>query len=167
MSYQIRKATDRDIACLGAIESAADGLFPEGRIPSLGGTYPIEGFLRAVRNGLLLVAEADTVVVGFAVSEEAERALHLYVLAVHPNYGRRGIGKNLVVGVIEESRRRGLTGVTLTTFADLEWNGLFYEKLGFRVLAPHETDTTLASILSSEKAEGMQLRVAMLYLNAA
>jgi ribosomal protein S18 acetylase RimI-like enzyme len=167
MPYQIRKAMDRDIACLGEIESAADGLFPAGRIPSLGGTYPIQGLLEALRSGLLLVAEADTVIVGFAASGEVEHALHLYILAVHPNYGRRGIGSNLVVGMIEESGRRGLTGVTLTTFADLEWNGPFYEKLGFRILARHETDSRLASILSSEKAAGMERRVAMLYRNAA
>jgi hypothetical protein len=51
--------------------------------------------------------------------------------------------------------------------ADLEWNGPFYEKFGFRILAPHETDSTLASILSSEKAAGMQLPVATRYRNAA
>ncbi len=166
MLYLIRSATDRDIRVLADIEVAADTLFPEGRIPSPGSTYPRSDFERAQRDGLLLVAEVEDVVVGFAVSGELENALHLYLLAVHPDYGRRGIGASLVVSTTKESERRGLAGVTLTTFEDLKWNGPFYEKLGFRILAPHETSSTLASLLSRERAQGMRLRVAMMYRNA-
>ena len=167
MSYQIRKATKRDIVGLAGIERAAETLFPEGRVPSTGGTYPSGGFARAMQNGLLVVAEVDQAVVGFAVCEEVERALHLYLLAVHPEHGNQGIGKSLVVRVIEESQHRGLAGVTLTTFEDLKWNGPFYRKLGFQVLATHETSAVLASTLSRERLAGMELRVAMLYRNTA
>jgi ribosomal protein S18 acetylase RimI-like enzyme len=174
MKYKIRNAAEGDIAGLGDIERAADRLFPAGRIPSSDSTYPLEGFTRALREGLLLVAEVEPVdhepvdhrVVGFAVAWEAENALHLGGLAVHPDYGRRGIGRDLVVAVIAESARRGLAGVTLTTFEDLKWNGPFYAQLGFRTLAPPETSSMLAAILSSEAAAGMRQRVAMLYRNA-
>jgi ribosomal protein S18 acetylase RimI-like enzyme len=165
MEYKIRSAAECDIVGLGDIERAADRLFPAGRIPSSDSTYPLESFARALRDGLLLVAEVDAVV-GFAVAWEAENALHLGGLAVHPDYGRRGIGRDLVIAVIAESARRCLAGVTLTTFEDLKWNGPFYEQLGFRTLAPPETSSTLAAILSSEAAAGMRRRVAMLYRNA-
>jgi ribosomal protein S18 acetylase RimI-like enzyme len=120
-----------------------------------------------MREELLFIAEVEDAVVGFVVCGEADHALHLYLLAVHPNYGRRGIGRDLVVRVIEESARRRLTGVSLTTFEDLKWNAPFYQKLGFRILAPHETSANLASILSNERAAGMHQRVAMWYRNAA
>ncbi len=166
MLYQIRNATYLDINCLASIESAADRLFPEERLPTPASTYPSENLLRALHDGLLLVAEVNSVVVGFAVAGELEQALHLYAVAVHPDYGKRGIGRGLVVGIIEESARRALIGVTLTTFKDLSWNGPFYEKLGFRCFEPDETGATLTSILLSEKSAGMLRRVAMIYRNA-
>ena len=165
MLQQIRKARELDISYLPAIERAADRLFPEGRIPGSGSTYPTEDLLRALHDGLLLVAELDGVVVGFAVAGELEHALHLYALAVHPDYARRGFGRGLVDGIIEESARRALTGVTLTTFKDLSWNGPFYAQAGFRTLEVHETGAALASILSAEKSAGMCLRIAMMRRN--
>lgn len=166
MTYQIREGRKCDIPSLADIERAADGLFPDGRIPQPGTTYPSEDSARAVRDGSLLVADIDRVVVGFAVFEVVERALHLWVLAVHPNFGRRGIGKDLVVAVIAQSMQRELTGVTLTTFADLKWNAPFYEKLGFRVLPREERNSMIESVLQHETASGMSLRVAMLYQNS-
>ena len=64
-----------------------------------------------------------------------------------------------------ESARRALTGVTLTTFKDLSWNGPFYAQAGFRTLEVHETGAALASILSAEKSAGMCLRIAMMRRN--
>jgi GNAT superfamily N-acetyltransferase len=89
------------------------------------------------------------------------RIFIFYALAVRPDFGRRGIGRDLVLCVIEESKRRSLSGVTLTTFKDLKWNAPFkdlkwnapfYEKLGFRILESHERSAKLNSILSDEKA---------------
>lgn len=161
----IRQGTRHDFPTLAAIEHAADGLFPEGRIPSDGDTYPAQDFERAIHNGLLWVAQVDHIAVGFAVCEVVEDNLHLYAVAVHPTYGKRGIGKQLVLEVIEESVRRKLTGVTLTTFEDLRWNAPFYEKLGFRILPKTERTAMLDSVLAKERALGMSSRVAMFFEN--
>ena len=163
VSCRIRKATDCDIDCLAAIKREADSPFPEGRINVPGDTYPREGLIGALRDELLFVGEVGKTVAGFAVAGEAEQALHLYLLAVHPGFGRRGIGWALVVRVIEESAQRQLNGVTLTTFGDLPWNGPFYRKLGFRILASDELNPTLACILLREASAGLKRRVAMAY----
>jgi predicted N-acetyltransferase YhbS len=88
--------------------------------------------------------------------------LHLAGLAVHPDFGRRGIGAALVQRVLQIARDRALAGVILTTFDDLPWNGPFYRRLGFRVLAERDLSPFLAATLQRERAAGMQERVAML-----
>ncbi len=160
-SMRIRNADARDLPMLAAIEAAADTVFPEGRLPNVGSTYPADELAQAMRDGLLQVADVEGVVVGFAVSDVIGPVLHLYLLAVHPDHGRRGIGKALVECVIAESARRELSGVTLTTFEDLKWNAPFYRKLGFRILSGHEQTPMLASVLANEHAAGLRSRVAM------
>jgi N-acetylglutamate synthase-like GNAT family acetyltransferase len=160
--YRIRQGKLDDLPNLRDIELAADRLFPPGRVPETGATFPLPQLEAAVHNELLLIAEAAGGVVGFAVSAVCDRLLHLSLLAVHPDHGRRGLGTNLVLRVVEEARGRALAGVTLTTFADLKWNAPFYEKLGFHILAPDEWSPRLASLLTKEKEAGMNNRVAML-----
>jgi len=157
----IRAATEDDIPLLAAVESAADKLFPTDRIPQTGDVYPEESHRRALRRGVLLVAEVDETVVGFITSEPLDLAFHIFALAVDPNYGQRGIGRRLMTGAVEHALQRGFSEATLTTFEDLRWNAPFYQKLGFRVLAPHETNGALSSILDKELESGMRCRVAM------
>lgn len=166
MMYRVRKGRLADLPYLRDVELAADKLFPKGRVPDTGETFPMSRLEGAVRNGLLLIAEAGDAIVGFAASEPYDNLLHLHALAVHPDHGKQGLGRKMVLEVIEESRRRGLAGVTLTTFEDLRWNAPFYKKLGFRILDPKECNTTLESLLSKERESGMKNRVAMLHANA-
>jgi GNAT superfamily N-acetyltransferase len=159
--YPIRAGTEGDIPTLAGIERAADRLFPEGRLPIDGGTYPASAFSRALSEGLLLVADVGGAVSGFAVAEPVGQAFHLHLLAVHPDHGRRGIGRALVLRVIEEASRRDLASVTLTTFQDLPWNAPFYQTLGFRILPQTKQSRMLKATLEEERASGMSMRVAM------
>jgi GNAT superfamily N-acetyltransferase len=159
--YRIRVGTDDDIPTLRGIERAADRLFPEGRLPIDGGSYPDPAFTRALSEGLLLVADVRGAVSGFAVAEPVGQAFHLHLLAVHPDHGRRGIGRALVLRVIEEASRRDLASVTLTTFEDLPWNAPFYQTLGFRILPQTKQSRMLKATLEEERASGMSMRVAM------
>jgi glucosamine-phosphate N-acetyltransferase len=57
------------------------------------------------------------------------RAGHIEDVAVHPNYQRRGIGKALVMHLVEEARKRGCYKVILDCKDEL---AVFYEKCGFK-----------------------------------
>ena len=160
--YQIRRGQAGDLPYLREIELASDRLFPPGRVPGTGETFPPSQLEAAARDDLLFIAESAAEVVGFAVSAVCDPLLHLYLLAVRPDHGRRGLGTGLVRRVVEEARSRALAGVTLTTFADLRWNAPFYRKLGFCILEPDHRGPRLASLLAAEEEAGMRNRVAML-----
>ena len=162
---QIRLAEKAELLCLQEIERAADTLFPVGRLPDPDDVMPLEELVKAQDNGLLLVAVWEGAIAGFAVSQVSGDLLHLAEMAVHPDYGRRGIGTQLLTAVIQQAMDRDLSGVTLTTFRDLPWNTPFYEKRGFRILSNSELNPMLWEILTKEKRLGMKKRVAMLCSN--
>jgi len=162
LSYRIRKALEQDVELLGEIELAAAALFPAGRIPDPDEVTAASEFADAQADDLLLVAARDGSPVGFALCAVEGDRLHLAELAVHPDHGRRGVGRRLVQAVIDEAAARGLEGVTLTTFADLPFNGPFYQSMGFRVLPETELDSGLRGVLAHERARGLTERIAML-----
>ena len=162
-SQLIRFAEKADLAELQAIERAAATLFPEGRIPEVNDVMPIRDLEKAKESGLLLVATSQHLAVGFAMAQEQDGLLHLAVMAVHPDYGNRGLGRKLVLALIHEAARRRHPSVTLTTFEDLPWNGPFYRKTGFRALSDSELSPSLRDILAHEERLGMVNRVAMHY----
>lgn len=162
----IRLAEKADLAGLQTIERAAATLFPDGRIPDVDDVMPIDELERAMNSGLLLVATSHHLVVGFAMALEQDSSLHLAVMAVHPDHGKRGLGQALVLAIIREAARRQHRSVTLTTFADLPWNGPFYRKAGFRVLSDSELSASLRDILAHEESLGMVDRMAMQYVIA-
>ena len=166
-SQLIRLATREDLVGLQTIERAAATLFPDGRIPDVDDVMPIHELERAMDSGLLLVATSQHLVVGFAMAQEQDSALHLAVMAVHPHHGKRGLGQALVLAIVDEAARRQHRRVTLTTFEDLPWNGPFYRKAGFRVLGDSELSSSLRNILAHEESLGMVSRVAMQYVIAA
>lgn len=160
---QIRLAAKAELASIQAIEYAADMLFPAGYLPDPDDVMPLEDLAEAQSNGLLCVAVWAGAIAGFAVLEQFEDVLHLAEMAVHPDFGRRGIGTHLLTAVIRQAIDRKLSGVTLTTFHDIPWNAPFYEKRGFRILIDSELNPMLRNILKQEENLGMKNRVAMLY----
>jgi len=72
--------------------------------------------------------------VGFACVDLVDGAPHIWQLAVHPDHGRRGLGRALVEAVCDWARTERFDVITLTTYRDVPWNGPFYESLGFAAL---------------------------------
>lgn len=80
---------------------------------------------------LAVVAEIDNRVVGMArLTELTPDLLVLDQVSVDPEFGRRGVGRELLLSVADSARDLGYSAITGTTFRDLLFNGPFYAALG-------------------------------------
>ena len=163
--YRIAKARARDLSLLPEIERAAARLLV-GKAPeaALDGATSPEDFEVAHRQGQLWVALADGLPVGFAHVKVIEpNVAHLEELDVHPNHGRRGLGRHLVLAILMWAVTEKYESVTLTTFRDVPFNMPFYARLGFEVIPTSETSPAMRSKIEGETRRGLDpfRRVAM------
>lgn len=130
MTLIVRSAEQRDLEHVGRIEDEADRILVDLLHPDDWAPAP-SGAERAAAAGLLLVAEQDGVVVGFAHVLEPDGVCHLEQLSVLPLHARRGIGRSLLEAAKDGARARGHERMTLRTYADVPWNAPFYRSAGF------------------------------------
>ena len=166
MIYSIMPAQACHLHLLAAVEQAAASLFPPGSIPDAirGDSLPLSMLEQAVLDKALWVAVPDDdpgTPVGFALLGRAGPFPLLAQVDVHPNHGRRGIGRRLVNTVIDAMRCASDSYLFLTTFSDVPWNAPFYASMGFRVVDEAHTPEPLAVILTEERSRGLQNRIAM------
>jgi GNAT superfamily N-acetyltransferase len=143
---------------LQEIEAAAGLRFVNVGLPEIAASPPTEisRLQSALDAEALWVADlADAGIVAFAVTETLASSLHLSELSVLSAHGRRGVGAALVRHAERRAAQLGLGQLTLSTFSDVPWNGPFYAKLGFRVLADHEITPDLAAVRAREQASGL------------
>lgn len=155
----IRAARDDDaLTALSHIEREAARLFTPWGLDELFGsaTTPLEILRAAQRELRLLIAldEHEQHPVGFALLSRVDWHAHLDELSVHPDHGRRGIGRALVENAYEWAHQRGLPRITLATMRDIPFNGPWYARLGFRELHENELGPGLRSIFQRELAGG-------------
>jgi ribosomal protein S18 acetylase RimI-like enzyme len=162
VKHAIRTGTSADIPILEAIDDAAGELFPRDRLPDAEEPFPFDDYARSAQEGLLFVAEVGGEIAGYAMCSRYLDLLHLQQISVHPDHGRRGIGRALVERVLEEAGARALSAVTLTTFDDLPWNGPFYRSLGFRTITATARYPEVQEALDRERGLGMYARVGMI-----
>jgi len=147
-----------DLTKLAHVEHAANALF-EGR--GIAGVVAndvtsLEELTHAHVAGLLWVARDRTgEPIGFALLDIVDGHVHLEEIDVHPAHGRRGVGRALLDTVVGWAQRAGHRAVTLTTFRDIPWNAPFYQRAGFRALAPGELGPGLAALVRDEAARGL------------
>jgi GNAT superfamily N-acetyltransferase len=154
----VRAAVSADLPLLQDIERAAGEPFRIFGMPEIADDEPpaldlLERFLKA---GHAWVAEdAAGRLVAYLIGEPLDGAFHIEQVSVHPDAAHQGVGRTLIAYAAERARRQGLTGLTLTTFAEVPWNAPYYRRLGFRVLA--ETDLTpgLRRIHAAEAGHGL------------
>ncbi|HEU4653577.1 MAG TPA: GNAT family N-acetyltransferase [Steroidobacteraceae bacterium] len=160
--YRIRKATDRDLPSLPAIEQAACMLFLETRYAALA-EHPNASEHIDTAHDRVWVATYQDVPIGFAMARVHGDTVHLCELHIHPNFSRRGLGSQLIDHVAAWARTQNAISLTLTTFADIAWNGPYYSRLGFTTVARPELSEHLRVILQAEAAVGvpMEHRIAM------
>ena len=156
-NYTIVRARTQDLAHLRHVELAAarllSGYAPESVLTE---TTSHEELLRAAVDGLLWVALADDLPVGFAHVEVIDpTTAHLEEIDVLPAHGRRGLGTRLVTTVCSWAGTRGFESVTLTTFRDVPWNMPFYERLGFEVVPTSALSPALRAVVDDETRRGL------------
>jgi len=163
--YSITIARPKDLPLLPAIELAAakllHGIAPESVLTEATSQADLQ---TALGYGPLWVALADDQPVGFAHVELHEPGVaHLEEIDVHPDHGRRGLGRRLVMAVCEWATTAGYRSITFTTFRDVPFNMPFYARLGFEVIPPAQISSALRSIVDSEMRRGLDptRRVAM------
>jgi GNAT superfamily N-acetyltransferase len=159
----IRPAREDDAELLPDIEQSTGEAFraiPELAWLADGDNASPEQHRSLIAQGACWVAvDTDDQPVGLlnAVIENAGmegKTLHIWELDVRLDWQGRGIGSALLQQAIEQARRYGLAGVTLTTFRHVAWNAPFYRKSGFRVLEADETGDRLAALLRDEAERG-------------
>lgn len=93
--------------------------------------------------------------VAYLLADVVDGCAHLEQVSVHPEAAGHGYGRQLVAHLVGWARERDLPAVTLTTYADVPWNGPYYRRLGFRPLAPDQLTPGLLRLRRAEAAHGL------------
>ncbi len=153
IDYCIRLARVEELPALQEIERSAARLFAEIGFDAVANLdpLPLDFLQQQQRTGLVWVlAGVNDQPVGFAATRELDGALHLEEIDVHPEHGRRGLGKRLIEMLCLWAERQGYPAITLLTFRDVPWNAPFYSRLGFRVIEEDELGPGLLDMLARE-----------------
>ena len=84
----------------------------------------------------LVVLVAGDPPVGLCRIDAIASGAHLEQLSVHPDHGRRGVGRALLRAGCAWAAQHDYREVTLATYRDLPWNGPFYASEGFVEVGP-------------------------------
>lgn len=155
--YAIRPVRPEELALLPGVEQAAGRLFAgtsEAWIVD-DGDHSLADFTDWLRDGAIWVAVADDRIVGFAAVETIDGQSYLHELDVHPDHGRRGLGRRLIATAVAAARAVGQTALRLSTFRHIPWNAPYYVKLGFRELPEADWGPGLREVWRAEIASGL------------
>lgn len=148
--HEVRPAEPDELDLLEAIELAAVTRFDEIGF-DLQAEVPVARSAR--QPAAVLVAGRPPV--GFAWVELLDGHAHLEELAVLPEHGQAGLGRALVEAAAAWAATAGLAAVTLSTYRDVPWNGPFYARCGFEVLARRHWTRGLRRIRRAERRAGL------------
>lgn len=132
----VRRPRASELRRLADIENSGIGLFTdffgEEHVGDALRSPAPTGQQREDAPGFLLVVGRP--VVGFAHVLHLDGFAHLEQVSVLPEQMRRGLGTALVRAAMREAEADGFDRLSLCTYRDAPWNGLFYAGLGFTVL---------------------------------
>jgi GNAT superfamily N-acetyltransferase len=132
----VRLAEPDELTLLPALERAADSLFDE----VVRGPLPGPGSVEELAAAAVVLVAGDPPVGLCRVDRigPGDTGLHLEQLSVHPDHGRRGIGRALLRAAVAWARDARADALTLVTYREVPWNGPFYASEGFVELGPAE-----------------------------
>ncbi|WP_344409642.1 GNAT family N-acetyltransferase, partial [Catellatospora methionotrophica] len=146
--HRVRVGRVTELPLLVEVELAADRVFD-----AIGmGPLPPPGSVEELAAASCVLVAGDPPV-GFARLGVVDGQAHLEQLSVHPDHAGQGVGSDLLEASCEWAARAGHRAVTLTTFADIVWNGPFYARRGF--LPVTELSDGLREIRAHEAALGL------------
>ena len=161
----IRLATAADLTVLPDLERAAGAPFRDVGMPEIADddAPTPEELMPFQADGRCWVWAGEGAVAAYAIAEEVDGFGHVEQVSVRPSHARRGLGRELIDTIDTWAARRGLPGLTLTTFAKVPWNAPYYARLGFRVLPAEKQGPALRRIREAEIERGLDRwpRVAM------
>lgn len=154
----IREARPADLPELREVERAAGLAFrgigmdavADDEPPTLGELAAYQADGRA-----WVYVDPDDRPVAYLLVKAVDGHAHIEQVSVRPEYARRGIGRQLMATAGEWARAHELAALSLTTFAEVPWNGPYYARLGFAVLPPDRQTEGLAAIRATEAAKGL------------
>lgn len=158
--YQIRSARIEDLVRLAEIERAAATLFHDTPYAFLvdAEPLPLDLVIQQFQAERVWVAVDDRdTSVGYAIAQDVDGSAYLQQIDVHPAYGRRGIGRQLVERVCVWATHQKYHRIFLSTFLDIEWNAPFYAKLGFQILPEVELTSGFQQIRCKEAEAGLPI----------
>ena len=156
-SYTIRYARPDDLAMLPIIERAAAARFRATPYASLADDGLVSTVVDLDHEFVWVVVDPQDQPVGFAIVHLLDTSVYLHELDVHPQHARQGLGRRLIESIVDWARGRGATALTLTTFADVPWNGPYYLRLGFRILDVTTLSPALQAVRQAEAAAGLPM----------
>lgn len=154
----IRAARPDELSTLQDIEVAAGAMFRLVGMDAIAEDPPSElsDLAAQQRAGHIMVA-TDTVdlPVAYLVLEELDGWAHVDQLTVHPDHARQGLGRSLILEAGRWAAKRGLQGLTLTTFRDVPWNAPYYRRLGFKEVPENHWSEGIRRVVAAETAHGL------------
>lgn len=163
----IRLARPDDLPALIDVEREAGSLFREIGMAAIAdddpGSVAELAVYQSAGRAWVSVDPGDRPV-AYLVADVVDGCAHVEQVSVRPSHARRGLGAALIGTLAEWAASRGLTAVTLTTFAAVPWNAPYYERLGFRVVPEAGIGPGLRSIRRAEAARRLDAwpRVALI-----
>jgi GNAT superfamily N-acetyltransferase len=153
----VRPARVAELEDLRAIEVAAGAPFRTLGMDAIADDTPPSTvvLLGASERDGLWVLDVDDAPVAYLLDDVVDGHAHLEQVSVDPAHAGHGYGRRLVEHLAERARAAGHEALTLTTFAEVPWNGPYYVRLGFRALADDELGPGLRAIRRTETARGL------------
>lgn len=145
---EVRAADRSEYARLAEIDERAETLF---RLA--GYDLPDLPFDNAALQHAKAVFVAGRPPIAFVWVDEVDGRAHVAEIAVVPKWMRKGVGTRLLDRACEWARTHGYPAITLTTYADVPWNGPYYSRRGFVELT--ELTPGLEQLRERERQAGL------------
>jgi len=157
-AMHIRVVRQAELSLLQDIERAAGECFRDVGMPQIADDEPLPldvlaGYYQAGR--AWVATDATDTATGYLLADVVDGNLHIEQVSVHPRHARRGVGRALIDHLADHARATGVAALTLTTFADVPWNGPYYMRCGFVALSENNLTAGLRGIRQSEAAHGL------------
>ena len=126
MTGLVRRAIPEDADALAACITMAYARYSDLTLPDVAGDVDQE-----IADHLVWVFESEGHIVGGVIVNRAGTKAHLRNIAVHPEYGGRGVGASLIKTAIDSLHGQGIRTVELTTHIGMPENVVLYRHLGW------------------------------------